>query len=119
MAMVASALSPAVKSGLIPGFGFEAIVNIVPDNSYDANGDPVDLSAIFPTEVYGGHPIHYVIDSAVVVLKYSRAAAGAPATGVVQSYVTDTSGADTAMVELGAGAGNEGITESYWVFFGR
>lgn len=119
MAIVVSALSPRVASGLIPGFGHEVILNLIPDNSYDANGDPVDLSPYFPNEVYGGHPIHAAIDTSVVVLKYSRAAAGAPATGVVQSYVTNTSGADGAMVELGAGAGNEGITEQYWVFFGR
>jgi hypothetical protein len=119
MAIVASVLSPRVASSLIPGFGFEAIVNIVPDNSYDANGDTTDLSAVFPNEVYGGHPIHAAIDTSVVVLKYRRAAAGAPATGFIQSYVTDTSGADGAMVELSAGAGNEGITEQYWVFFGR
>lgn len=119
MAMTVSALSPAVRSNLIPGFGFEAIVNIVPDNNYTANGDTVDLSAIFPTEVYGGHMIHCALGTAVVKLVYELAASGAPATGQVQSYVTDTSGADVAMVELSAGAGNEGITQSYWVFFGR
>ena len=119
MAMTVSQLSPVVRSGLIEGFGIEAIVNIVPDNSYDGNGDATDLSGVFPTEVYGGHPIAYAAGTAVAVLKYSRAASGAPATGVIQSYVTDTSGVDVAMVELGAGAGNEGMTQVYWVFFGR
>ena len=119
MAMVVSELSPVVRSNLIPGFGFEAIVNIVPDNSYDANGDTLDLSPMFPNEVYGGHMIHCPYGLAVVKLVYERAALGAPATGQIQSYVTDTSAGDVAMPELSAGAGNEGITESYWVFFGR
>lgn len=119
MAITLTQLSPVVRSTLIPGFGFETIFSLAFDNSYDANGDALDLSAIFPNEVYGGHPIHALVDTSVVVLKYRRGASGAPASGFVQSYVTDTSGADGAMVELSAGAGNEGVTEQYWVFFGR
>lgn len=119
MAITVTELSPRVRSTLIPGFGYELILNLVPDNSYDNNGDVIDLTTYFPNEVYGGHSIHYALGTAATVLKYTRAASGAPATGAVQSYVTDTSGADAAMPELSAGAGNEGITESYWVFFGR
>ena len=119
MAITVSELSPRIRSNLIPGFGYEMILNLVPDNSYDNNGDVIDLTAYFPNEVYGGHPIHYALATAATVLKYKRATSGAPDTGAVQAYVTNTSGADVVMPELSAGAGNEGITECYWVFYGR
>jgi len=116
---VANVQTPGIISGPFPGFGYEALLCLTPDNSYDANGDVIDLSAWFPNEVYGGHPIHAVLNGSVVVGKYSRAALGAPATGVVQFYVTDTSAGDVAMVELAAGAGAEGLTSYFWAFYGR
>ncbi len=120
MAIVAAEVQAlGVKSGPFPGFGYEALICLTPDNSYDANGDVVDLSPWFPNEVYGGHPIHAVLDGSVVVGKYVRSALGVPSTGVVQFYVTDTSAGDIAMPELAAGAGAEGLTSYWWAFYGR
>lgn len=120
MALTITAPTPALQSNLIAGFGFAAIVDIAWDNSYPNNGETCDLSGIFPSEVYGGAVIADTLDDGGYECVYSRAAAGAPATGVLQAYYGDWDAvADGALIEVADMTDVSAMTAQRWLFLGR
>jgi hypothetical protein len=97
----------------------QAIVLITADNSYaGGGGETVDLSVIFPNEVYGGTPIE---DNAQGGYKmtYDLAASGAPATGKVIAYTGDYDpAADSPLVEADGATDLSAVCTGRWMFWG-
>lgn len=97
----------------------QAIVDVTADASYaGGGGETLDLSAIFPNEVYGGTPID---DNAQGGYKmtYDLAASGAPATGKVIAYTGDYDpAADSPLVEADAATNLSAVCSGRWVFWG-
>lgn len=96
-----------------------AIVTITADSSYaGSGGETVDLSAIFPTLVWGGRPLENDA-AAKYVMTYDRATSGAPATGkIIASYCDYDALGDGALIEV---AGTTDLSTSctgYWEFWG-
>lgn len=107
-------------SNLIPGLGFGAVVQFVYDNSYPTGGEVADLSGTFPSEVYGGRVISDTLNDGGYKCSYVRAAAGAPATGVVQVYYgNNNGGADGVMVECADMTDISAMNGQLWLFLGR
>lgn len=122
MTVTAADLTIRARSGLFPGAGFKAFVTVVWDNSYLATtGETLDLSAIFPTEVYGGAVYADTVNDGGYECTYTRAAAGAPATGVVQAWYTDNDagGAQDPMIEVANMADVSAMNGQRWCFWGR
>lgn len=112
--------SQTVRSGLIPGLGFQAVVTVVHTVTYDTGGQAVDLSAIFPNEVIGGHPISDTVDDGGYKSTYVLAAAGAPSTGIIQMYYVDANNvADAAFNQVANGTALTAIDGQLWLFVGR
>ena len=111
----------AIKSGMIPGLGCQAVVTVVHSGTYtNPGGDAVDLSAVFPTEVLGGRPISDTVDDGGYKSTYVRAAAGAPDTGVIQMYWVDANNAgDAAFVQVADMTALTAIDGQLWIFNGR
>ncbi len=96
-----------------------SIVTITADASYaGSGGETVDLSAIFPTLVWGGRPLEN--DAAAgYAMRYDRAASGAPATGKVIAYWgNNDGGADGALVEAAGTTDLSTVATGYWEFWG-
>jgi len=109
-----------IKSGNIPGIGWQAVVNVVHTVTYATGGQTLDLSLIFPSEVYGGHPISDTEDDGGYKSCYVLAAAGAPATGIVQMYYVDANNvADAPFVEVADMTALTAIDGQRWIFWGR
>ena len=112
--------SQTVRSGNIPGLGFQAVVTVVHTVTYATGGQTLDLSAIFPSEVIGGRPISDTVDDGGYKSTYVLAAAGAPATGTVQMYYVDANNvADAKFVEVANGVALTAIDGQQWLFVGR
>lgn len=115
-----SAASAAIKSGLIPGLGFQAVVTVVHTVTYATGGQTCDLSAIFPNEVIGGHPISDTVDDGGYKSTYVLATAGAPATGLIQMYYVDANNAgDAAFNQVANGVALTAIDGQLWLFVGK
>lgn len=109
-------------SGLIPGMGFQAVMQFVYDNSYPTGGEVADLSATFPNEVFGGVPIADTLNDGGFISRYVRAANGAPASGIIQVYEKPASGAVGAigaLPEAGNARDLSAINGQLWMFWGR
>lgn len=118
--VLSGANSQTVRSGNIPGLGNQAVVTVVHTGTYATGGQTCDLSAIFPTEVYGGHPISDTQDDGGYKSTYVLATAGAPATGIIQMYYVDANNvADAAFVEVADMVALTAIDGQLWVFNGR
>ena len=119
--MAATATEPTTPrhSGLVPGLGFMAIVNITMDNAYAFGGEYCNLSAIFPNQVFGGHVIADPVDCGGFVSKY--VAGATPTSGLIQVFAQVTAAAGT------CGPLNECLTTEslsmidgqVWCFYGR
>lgn len=115
-----SAASSAIRSGNIPGLGFQAVVTVVHAGTYSTGGDTLDLSAVFPSEVYGGHPISDTQDDGGYKSTYVLGTAGAPASGVLQMYYVDANNvADAAFNQVANGVALTAIDGQLWIFNGR
>lgn len=94
-----------------------AIVTVAMDNSTLAAGETLDLSAIFDTAVYGGIPIEYDADG-LYILRYDRAASGAPATGKVMPIWCDYDAvADGDLIAVPDTTDLSALS-GYWIFLG-
>lgn len=113
--------SQTIKSGPIPGIGFQAVVTVVHTDTYTPQGGQTcNLSAIFPTEVIGGRVIAETQDDGGYKSTYVLAAAGAPASGLIQMYWVDANNvADAAFVEVADMTALTAIDGQTWLFVGR
>lgn len=122
MTVTAADLTTRARSGLFPGEGFKAFVTVVWDNSYlNATGEPLDLSAVFPNEVYGGAVYADTLNDGGYECVYSRAASGAPATGVVEAWYgnNDAGGAQDPLILVADMADLSAMNGQRWCFWGR
>ena len=106
-------------SGQIPGFGFFAVSQIVWDNSYPTGGETCDLSGVFPNEVYGGAVFADTLNDGGYKCSYVLAAAGAPATGVIQAYWVDTTTDGAPMAQVVDMTDVSAMNGQTWLFAGR
>jgi hypothetical protein len=112
--------SQTVRSGAIPGIGFQAVVTVVHTVTYSTGGDTLDLSAIFPNEVIGGHPISDTQDDGGYKSTYVLGTAGAPASGILQMYYVDANNvADAAFNQVANAVALTAIDGQLWLFVGR
>lgn len=121
MTVTAAVLSPRSNSGLLSGEGFKAFATVVWDNSYPTGGETLDLSAIFPNEVFGGTNYADTLNDGGFECTYTRATAGAPATGLVQAWYTnnDAGGAQDPLIEVADMADVSAMNGQRWCFWGR
>lgn len=122
MTVTATELTIPARSGLFPGEGFKAFVTVAWDASYlNATGEPLDLSAIFPNEVYGGNVYADTVNDGGYFCVYSRATAGAPATGVLCAYYgnNDAGGAQDPLIVVADMTDVSAMNGQRWCFWGR
>ena len=99
-----------------------AIVEVAWDASFEsALGEPLDLTTVFPNEVYGGCVVADTISDGGYKCTYVRGAAGAPSSGVLQAYgvVTDGFGLSGPLLLMATAHDPSAMTDQRWVFFGR
>lgn len=115
-----SAASSAIRSGNLPGLGFQAVITVVHSGTYATGGQTTDLSAVFANEVIGGRPISDTVDDGGYKSAYVLATAGAPATGIIQMYWPDSNNvADSAFSEVADMTALTAIDGQLWLFVGR
>lgn len=117
---------PATPVGLTVGgagtaVGMKAVL-IAWDTSYPTGGETADFSSVFPTCILGAWQIGGTVDDEGCKFIYCRAAAGAPATGVIQAYYdTDPAaggGANTEFVEVTNTDNLSAATAQVWLVVG-
>ena len=121
MPTTVTALTPPVTAGLFPGEGFKALVQVAWDNSFAVAGEVMDLSGIFPNEVYGAAVYADTLNDGGYECTYTRAALGAPATGVVQAWWTnnDAGGAQDPLIIVTATTDVSAMNGQRWMCWGR
>ena len=121
MTVTAAVLTTRANSGLLSGEGFKAFVTVVWDSSYPTGGEALDLSAIFPNEVYGGAVYADTLNDGGYECTYTRATAGAPATGMLQAWWTnnDAGGAQDPLIEVADMTSLAAMDSQRWCFWGR
>jgi hypothetical protein len=86
-------------SNLIAGVGYIVVLDVAWDNSYPTGGETWDVSA-YGTTVLGAWVIASTLDDGGYVNRYVCAAAGAAATGILQSYWgNNDGGADGPLIQ--------------------
>jgi hypothetical protein len=114
MSLVNTALTPSAISTLIPGLGYVVLVDVAWDNSYPTGGETWNLSA-YGTTVIGAWPIAETLNDGGYVSRYVRGAAGAAASGLLQSYCQDCDAvADSALIETTAAVDLSAINGQRW-----
>ena len=122
MAVTAAALTTPVRSGLIPGLGFKTMLAVTWDASYAAGpGETLDLSAFFPTEVFGGAVYGDTLNDGGYECVYVRGTAGDPATGAVEAWYTnnDAGGVQDPLIEVAGAVNLSAMDAQRWMFWGH
>lgn len=121
MALTAAAITPTQMSNLKEGEGYKVMATLTWDAIYPTGGETIDLSAFFPTEVFGGTNIADTLNDGGYECTYTRAVAGAPATGVIQAWWTnnDAGGVQDPLIEVADMTDVSAMNSQRWIFFGR
>ena len=120
--MALAMTTPSTRiSGLLPGMGFQAIIQLVWDNSYSFGGEAQSLATVFPNEVYGGTVISDTPNDGGYLCKCVRNG-GDPASTVFQVYRKAGSGAVGAVgafTEAATAADLSAMNGQLWMMWGR
>jgi len=121
MAVTMTAITPSQMSNVKEGEGYKVMIDATWDNSYPTGGEVFNLSPFFPNEVFGGTNIADTLNDGGYECTYTRAAAGAPATGVVQCWWTnnDAGGVQDPLIQITDMTDVSAMNLQRWIFWGR